>query len=223
MWTAVGIGGAALISGALGASGAKKAAQIQAQSAREAIAEDRRQFDVTQSNLQPWLTSGKAALGKIGDLLGTSGNAISAEDAMAMDPGYQFRLAEGEKALDRKIGSMGLRNSGAALKAGTRYNQDYASGEFGNIYNRLAGVSGTGQQTGTNLGQFGAQSAGRIGDMTVGAGNARGAAAIGSANAWSNATNTIGNWFTQNAMMDKILNRGSYSGGGQSPAYGFDG
>lgn len=211
-----------LAGGLIGSKGAKKAAELQAAAAREATAEERRQFDITQANLQPWLKQGTAAIGRIGDLIGTSGTPLSSEEIMAMDPGYQFRLAEGEKAIDRKIGSMGLRNSGAALKATTRFGQDYATGEFGNIYNRLAGVASGGQQTGTNLGALGAQSAGRIGDLAVGAGNARGAAAIGSANAWSNALNTIGNWYTQNSMLDKILNKpsGGYSSTPYFGAYG---
>jgi hypothetical protein len=143
------------------------------------------------------------------------------ESIMAMDPGYQFRLSEGQKGIDRQVGAMGLRNSGAALKALQRYGQDYASNEFGNVFNRLSGAAGTGQ-TATQYGAgLGAQNAQSIGGMMTGLGNARGAAAIGGANAIGGALNNVGNYFGQQATLDKILNRGGYGGWGGSTERGF--
>lgn len=54
------------------------------------------------------------------------------------DPGYEFRLAEGEKGIDRALAARGGRESGAALKAIARYNQDFGSNEFQNAFNRDA-------------------------------------------------------------------------------------
>lgn len=73
------------------------------------------------------------------------------------DPGYEFRQAEGEKGINRALSARGGFNSGAALKALDKYNQDYASNEFSNAYNRdaankartfsfLSGASGQGLQ-----------------------------------------------------------------------------
>jgi hypothetical protein len=90
--------------------------------------------------------------------------AFSNED-FVKDPGYEFRMAEGEKGLQRQLSKMGSFNSGAALKAIDRYNQDYASNEFTNAFNRdaankartfsfLSGASGQGLQaagTGANI------------------------------------------------------------------------
>jgi hypothetical protein len=72
------------------------------------------------------------------------------------DPGYQFRLAEGQKALERSAAAKGGLYSGATLKDLTNYNQGSASQEFGNAYNRfqtnratkynqLASLAGMGQ------------------------------------------------------------------------------
>lgn len=83
------------------------------------------------------------------------------------DPGYDFRMAEGEKGLNRAFASRGGYDSGAALKAINRYNQDYASNEFSNAYNRdsnnksmtynfLSGTSGAGQNAAATLGGLGA-------------------------------------------------------------------
>lgn len=86
------------------------------------------------------------------------------------DPGYEFRMAEGEKGLNRAFAARGGYDSGAALKAINRYNQDYASNEFSNAYNRdannksmtynfLSGTSGAGQNAAGTLGGLGANAA----------------------------------------------------------------
>ena len=54
------------------------------------------------------------------------------------DPGYEFRMAEGEKGINRALAARGGFDSGSALKALNRFNQDFASNEFGNAYNRDA-------------------------------------------------------------------------------------
>ena len=53
------------------------------------------------------------------------------------DPGYNFRLGEGIKALDRSAAARGRLLSGNQLKAITQYGQDFASNEFGNVFNRF--------------------------------------------------------------------------------------
>lgn len=53
------------------------------------------------------------------------------------DPGYEFRLAEGNKALERSAAARGSVQSGATLKALSRYNQDFATNEYNNVYNRF--------------------------------------------------------------------------------------
>jgi hypothetical protein len=55
------------------------------------------------------------------------------------DPGYQFRLNEGMKALQRSAASKGDLLSGGTAKGLERYGQDYASNEYQNVYNRSLG------------------------------------------------------------------------------------
>lgn len=206
-WAAVAVAGGALLGGMMGSSASKKAAREQTAASRAAIAEQARQFDTTRADLAPWMDAGQAGLGRMRDLLGLGTSTLTPEQIMEQSPGYQFRLGQGEQAIDRAAGAQGLRRSGATLKALTRFGQDYASNEFGNIYNRLAGISGTGQQTGTQLGQFGAQNAGNIGNLLTGAANARGAAGIAGANAWGNALNTGINFYGQQSMLNALGGR----------------
>lgn len=136
---------------------------------------------------------------------------------MEMDPGYQFRLDEGLKAGRNIAGARGMLNSGATAKALTRYGQDYASGEFNNIFNRLAGSAGIGQNATALNANAGAANAANVGNLLTGAANARGASAIAGANAIGGAFNTVGNYYGQQNTLDKIL--ASRGGGGVSPSW----
>jgi hypothetical protein len=122
---------------------------------------------------QPYYQTGTAANNELGRLLGldSSQSASSGYGGLAKpfgmddyqaDPGYAFRMAEGQKALDRASASRGKYFSGEAIKGLTRYNQDAASQEYQNAYNRynqnqqnlysrLAGTASTGQAAGNNL------------------------------------------------------------------------
>lgn len=210
------------ISSAIGANAADDAKDAQVTAASDSIAEQRRQFDVTQKNLKPFLETGTAANKQLAYLLGIGSNqAAGATDMGAQgslsksfgmedfeqDPGYAFRLAEGQKALDRTSAAQGKYFSGQAIKGLQRYNQDMAANEYQNaynryntnqtnLYNRLAGVSGTGQTTANQLGQFGANVANQISSAYGDIGNAQAAGSIAQGNAWqtglNNAAGNIG-------------------------------
>jgi len=53
------------------------------------------------------------------------------------DPGYRFRLAEGQKALERSAAVRGMLQSGQTLKALTGYAQGMASQEYQNAFERF--------------------------------------------------------------------------------------
>jgi len=55
------------------------------------------------------------------------------------DPGYDFRLREGQKALERSAAAKGTLLNGGTLKSLNDYSQNVASQEYGNIYNRKYG------------------------------------------------------------------------------------
>ena len=52
------------------------------------------------------------------------------------DPGYQFRMREGEEALSNWWNAQGRSDSGAGAKAVARWAQDLGSQEYGQAYNR---------------------------------------------------------------------------------------
>lgn len=65
-------------------------------------------------------------------------------------PGYQFRLGQGTQAIDRSAAARGRLFSGATGMAQQRYGQDYASGEWGHLFDQFGRLAGQGQDaTGT--------------------------------------------------------------------------
>lgn len=52
------------------------------------------------------------------------------------DPGYQYRLEQGGRALENSAASRGMQLSGATLKALTRFGQNEGSNEFDRSFNR---------------------------------------------------------------------------------------
>jgi hypothetical protein len=52
------------------------------------------------------------------------------------DPGYQFRLDQGNNVLDKRLAAMGLSSSGQALKEGMRFNQGEADQTYNQAYSR---------------------------------------------------------------------------------------
>jgi hypothetical protein len=139
------------------------------------------------------------------------------------DPGYQFRMDQGEQALERSAAARGGLTSGGTGMALERYGQDYASGEYSNAYNRfnndrttrfnrLASIAGVGQTAATQTANMGTQVAGQVGENQIGAGNARAAGYMAGGNAISGGANNIGNYF----MMRQFLGNGG-GGGGMPP------
>lgn len=72
----------------------------------------------------------------------SGGTAPASGGTMGDDPGYAFRLQQGQNALQAAAAAHGSVLSGGTLKALDRYNQDYASGEYGNVFNRALSTAG---------------------------------------------------------------------------------
>lgn len=64
--------------------------------------------------------------------------APSAAD-MLKDPGFEFRQKMGEDSIKRNFAARGTLGTGGAQKGLIDYNQNFASLEYGNVYERAAG------------------------------------------------------------------------------------
>lgn len=184
---------------ALGARSAKKAAKAQTNAAEAANAIEAQQYAQSRQDMEPWRQQGAKSLAQLAELMrpGTDMTTRFSAGDFETDPGYQFRLQQGNQALNRYQAARGMLNSGAALKAAMKFGQGLASDEYQNaynrwaqqnsdIYNRLAGLSGTGQQTSNQLASLGSNYASQYGQNLGQAANARASAYAAQAKAGQN-------------------------------------
>jgi len=179
----------AAVVGAYGANeqakAGKEGAQAQVDAANAANAESRYQYDTTRNDMMPWLTAGKDALAAQQRFLnGDYGEALNS-------PFYTATLEEGFKGLDAGASSRGNLFGGGTDADRMRFGQNAASNQLGTYYNALAGLSNTGQTTGNQLGQYGANYAQQYGNNLQTGAQARASSYANSANAWGNYANQV--------------------------------
>lgn len=237
------VAGANIVSGLIGADAARSAANTQAQSAQNALDFQKQQYNTIQQQTAGGRAAGANALNQIGALgSGTygmydaNGNPIGtgigsgyltqqytpADFAQGIDPGYQFRLQQGQEATNRMANMGGGLISGNALKGQEDYTQGLASQEYGNafnrfqtqrtnIYNTLASIAGLGQTAQTTSSTALGNAATNVGNTIQGLGAAQAGGQVGVANALSGGIQNAGNSY----MLSQLLaNRNQNTGGG---------
>lgn len=128
------------VAGAYFTNKANKSAAKQTNNAtNSAIAEQRRQFDEIQRISAPARDAQTRAFKSMEDLL-------SGKTDITKTPGYEFRLAEGQKGIERAASAGGRLASGRTLKEMGRYSSDYAASEFDNEFRRQAQLAGLGAE-----------------------------------------------------------------------------
>ena len=256
-------GGAALLGGAMASGAASDAAGAQADAAnnasanslvasRESNALQKEMFDKQIELNAPFRNAGLTGQNRLMEMLGLGGDKNaqgygSASKNFSMsdfqeDPGYQFRMQQGQQALERSAAARGGLLSGRAGKDMTSYAQGTASQEYGNAFNRfqtnrssqlnplqsLAGMSQTASGNmsnaagayGANVGNNLTSTANTVGNNMMGTGNARASGYVGSANAWGGALGQAATGYQQSQMMNQLFKPPSsgYSGAsGYSP------
>jgi hypothetical protein len=242
------IGGTAAsgISGLMGAGAARQAGQeqaqasmmsaiIQAQQADAARAQQQKMYEESVARMEPFRQGGVAATNRMQELYGIGGSPTAAgygsyaqpfsmADYQA-DPGYAFRVQQGQQAIDRSAAAQAGLQSGAALKAAARFGQEMGSQEYGNAYNRflqqrelqlraLQGLASPGASMAAQTGQLGVQTGANIANTMLGAGQAlgqgieqagqaRASSYMGGQSALQGALGGIG----ENAMAAAVYNR----------------
>lgn len=202
------MGGTALsgLSGLFGAGASQKASQaqsqasmmsamLQAQQAAAAQAAQERMYREGVERMEPFRLGGVAATNRMLELYGIGGDKnaagygsyaqpFSMADYQA-DPGYNFRVQEGQRAIDRSAAASAGLQSGNALRAAARYGHEMGSQEYGNAYNRffqqrelqmrsLQGLASPGSSMAASGAHIGAQTGANIANTMIGAGQAMG-------------------------------------------------
>jgi len=160
----MGLGGAA--EEALGSRGSetgaiREASQAQADASNRAADLQYQQFRESVALQEPWRQAGLVGLNKL--IPEATQYTPFGMAQFQADPGYAFRLSEGQKALERSAAARGDLLSGTTGKALTRYGQEMGSQEYTNAFNRyqaerearlnpLQSLAGVGQTVSGRLG-----------------------------------------------------------------------
>lgn len=243
------IGGAMQADAAQGAADTQAAATdrsaaIQQQTARENLAQQKQLFDIQNQQTAAGRGAGYQGFNQIrsmlpgqymqyneqGQPIGTATGQdyltrqFTAEDfAKNVDPGYAFRLQQGQLANQAALNKVGGFVGGNVLTGLNDYTQGMASQEYGNafnryqtqrnnIYNTLASIAGLGQTSqqqanqaassyGTAAGNIATNLANAQTGLITGAGAAQAAGQVGAANAYGNALGNVGNTYMFSQMM----------------------
>jgi len=148
-------------------------------SAEEANALLKEIYGGAVADLEPYKAAGATALETLtkGTAEGGEFNKPFTAADLEFDPGYQFRMEEGQKALERSAAARGTLLGGGTLKALSRYSQGVASDEYSKAFERarisrndrfsqFTSMSGIGQNAvnaSINAGQnYGSAAAGNI-------------------------------------------------------------
>ena len=211
-WGLTAVAGATLVSGYMGSQAAGDAASVQADAADRAADLQYKQWQESVALQEPWRKAGEQALNK---LIPLTDYQTFGMDQFKADPGYAFRLSEGQKALERSAAARGGLLSGATLKGIQRYGQEMGSQEYTNAFNRyqteraarlqpLQSLAGVGQTTAQQLGQAGTQMASNVGEALTSGAAARASGYVGQANALTGALNTGLNYYQNQQLMNRL-------------------
>lgn len=200
------------------------------------LALQEKMFNKNVELMQPSISAGDTARNRLMQLLGLStggaDNGSLMHDFSMADfqsaPGYQFRMDQGQQALERSAAARGGLLSGAALKDTARFSQGLASQDYQAAFDRfqtnrtnkmnpLLSLAGSAQTASGALGAAGQNYAGTasatlgnygstVGQNLTGAGNARASGYVGTANAIGNGLSQAYNGYQQNQLFD-LMNR----------------
>ena len=224
--------GASLAGGVISAAGANAAANTQADAADRALTLQREIYDSQKALQEPYRAAGITAQNRLLDYLGLSANTGQADygkyagdfgmaDFQA-DPGYAFRLSEGQKSLDRQAAARGGLISGGALKAATRYGQEAGSQEYGNAYNRyqtnrtnqlqpLGNLMASGQSAASNVGSAAGQYGTNAANLINQGGQATAAGQLGIGNTINNAIGAGVSAYQNNNLIEMLRRQNTSS------------
>jgi hypothetical protein len=220
-------GAGSAIGGLSQAYAGSRAAGAQVDAADRAAALQERNYNSMAARNQGAETLGNLARNRYGELVGLGpntnamgyGSAVQPFDMSKFqaDPGYEYRLAESQKAEDRIASRNRNLFGSAALANAQRNRQGMASQEFGNAYNRyrqnrqdqldplmyaMTGGTNATNATNTAMGNYGTN----VGNLMSQAGQATGAGYLGAGNSVNNLFSALNQQYNTNQMMD-ILDR----------------
>ena len=121
-----------------------EAADAQSDAISQGNALQQIQFEKGLELIQPQITAGNQARDAQMFEVGLA-DKPEGYGGFSKSPSYDFVRSEGLRGIERSAAARGMSQSGAALKALNKFNNNLASQEYNTHYNRLASLAGHGQ------------------------------------------------------------------------------
>jgi hypothetical protein len=238
-WSFIVPAAVSLFTGSQNRSAASQAADTASQASDRASALQYQMFQEQKALQEPWRTAGTNALAKMQQQYSNMPAAFTGKVDLGQDPGYAFRLSEGQKALDRSAAARGGLISGGALKAAQRFGQDLGSQEYQNAYNRaltgynadvaretlgynrLASMAGLGQTSANTLTNAAGSYGTNVGNAMINQGINAGNAGMAGTRAMTSAYGDIANLYGRTNPSFGSLYGGGNAGAGYAGAAGL--
>jgi hypothetical protein len=240
-WSFIVPAAVSLFSASQNRSAASQAADTATQASERASALQYQMFQEQQKLQEPWRLAGTNALAKMQEQYSNMPAAFTGRVDLGQDPGYAFRLSEGQKALDRSAAARGGLISGGAMKAAQRFGQDMGSQEYQNAYNRaltgynadvaretlgynrLASMAGLGQTSANTLTNAAGSYGTNVGNAMINQGINAGNAGMAGTRAMTSAYGDIANLYGRtNPSFSNLYGGGGGDYGTGSRAYMTD-
>jgi hypothetical protein len=183
---------APIIGGILGRNEQKSAADAAAAAeiagTNNSIAEQRRQFDIVQEILRPYVQSGVGALAGQESLIGLRGadGQAAAIEALRGSPEYAALLREGENAILQNASATGGLRGGNVQSALARFRPALLSDLINKQYERLGGLTSLGQASATGQAAAAQQTGANVSALFQNQGQAAAKAALAKGQASAN-------------------------------------
>jgi hypothetical protein len=200
------------------AAASTQASQLQLQAQREANELIGEMWQQGRTDYAPFLKAGTKAVNQLSSLTQPGGQLFDTTftySDLYADPSYKWVKDQGINALTAKSAAAGNYGSGNMGTALLNFGTNLASTEYGNawnrwlegnnaLYNRLAGIAGTGQTAASGTTALGSNASGsiasnllntasNIGNININAANNIASSQLGQANTWGNTISGLGN------------------------------
>lgn len=162
--TALVVGGTQVVGGIMQSNAASDAAGAQTAASQAGIEEQRRQFDLVQQLLKPYVEAGTPALQQQQALIGLQGAEAQQAAIAGLEgsPLFQAQVRQGEEALLQRASATGGLRGGNIQAALAQFRPQMLQREIETQYGRLGGLTSLGQQSAAGVGTAGLQTGARV-------------------------------------------------------------
>lgn len=185
--------GASVVGGIASTQAASKGAKAQKDAATKGIDAENHRFDQMTALLKPYTEAGVKSLSAQGDLAGLNGPEAQKAAVAAIEGSSEFgaMAQQGEEGILQNASATGGLRGGNTQAALAQFRPQLLSGLIDRQYQRLGGITQTGQASAAGVGAAGMQNGSNVSALLQSMGQADAGKAIAQGQAVGNVANSL--------------------------------